>query len=67
MKSATVAMPCAATAEADTGSAPPGWCEENTSMRFSQVKISSRLVKIVEPSCGTSAIGASRRIFAKSG
>ena len=46
---------------------PAGWCDENTSMRFSWLKMSSRLVKIVEPSCGTNAIGASRRILARSG
>jgi hypothetical protein len=44
-----------------------GWCEENTSMRFSWVKISSRRVKTVEPSCGTNAIGASFRMTARSG
>ena len=43
---------------------PEGWCEENTSMRFSWLKMSSRQVKTIEPSCGTNAIGASRRIFA---
>ena len=31
-------------------------------MRFSWVKMSSRRVKTVEPSCGTNAIGASLRI-----
>ena len=46
---------------------PAGWCEENTSMRFSWVKMSSRRVKTVEPSCGTKAIGASFRIRARSG
>jgi hypothetical protein len=44
-----------------------GWCEENTSVRFSWVKISSRRVKTVEPSCGTNAIGASFRMTARSG
>jgi hypothetical protein len=46
---------------------PFGWCEENISMRFSCVKMSSRRVKMVEPSCGTKAIGACFRIFARSG
>jgi hypothetical protein len=46
---------------------PFGWCEENTSMRFSWVKMSSRRVNTVEPSCGTNAIGASFRIFASAG
>jgi hypothetical protein len=46
---------------------PAGWCEENRSMRFSCEKMSSRRVKIVEPSCGTKAIGASLRIRARSG
>ena len=46
---------------------PFGWCEENTSMRFSWVKMSSRRVNTVEPSCGTKAIGASFRIFASAG
>jgi hypothetical protein len=46
---------------------PAGWCEENTSIRFSWVKMSSRRVKMVEPSCGTNAIGASRRICFKAG
>ena len=46
---------------------PFGWCEENTSMRFSCVKISSRRVNTVEPSCGTNAIGASLRIRASAG
>ena len=46
---------------------PAGWCEENTSMRFSWLKMSSRRVNTVEPSCGTKAIGASRRILARSG
>ena len=41
---------------------PAGWSEENTSMRFSETKMSSRRVSNVEPSCGTKAIGASRRI-----
>jgi hypothetical protein len=36
-------------------------------MRFSWLKMSSRRVKTVEPSCGTNAIGASLRIFARSG
>ncbi len=36
-------------------------------MRFSWLKMSSRRVKTVEPSCGTNAIGASFRIFARSG
>src|SRR6202021_2594897 len=36
-------------------------------MRFSWLKISSRRVKTVEPSCGTNAIGACLRILAKSG
>jgi hypothetical protein len=36
-------------------------------MRFSCVKMSSRRVKTVEPSCGTNAIGACFRILAKSG
>ena len=36
-------------------------------MRFSWVKMSSRLVKMVEPSCGTKAIGASARIRFRSG
>ena len=46
---------------------PFGWCEENTSMRFSWVKMSSRRVNTVEPSCGTNAIGASFRILASAG
>ena len=46
---------------------PPGWCEENRSMRFSWLKMSSRRVNTVEPSCGTKAIGASFRIRARSG
>ena len=46
---------------------PAGWCEENTSMRFSWLKMSSRRVKTVEPSCGTKAIGACCRIRARSG
>ena len=41
---------------------PAGWCEENTSIRFSETKISSRRVKMVEPSCGMKAMGASARI-----
>ena len=32
-------------------------------MRFSWVKMSSRRVNTVEPSCGTNAIGASFRIL----
>jgi hypothetical protein len=43
-----------------------GWCEENTSVRFSWVKISSRRVKTVEPNCAN-AIGASFRMTARSG
>ena len=46
---------------------PAGWCEENTSMRFSETKMSSRRVSSVEPSCGTNAIGASFRICASAG
>ena len=46
---------------------PFGWCEENMSMRFSWVKMSSRRVNTVEPSCGTNAIGISFRIFANAG
>src|SRR4249920_3806653 len=46
---------------------PAGWCEENTSMRFSWVKMSSRRVKTVEPSCGTNAIGASFRYHDRAG
>ena len=36
-------------------------------MRFSCVKMSSRRVNTVEPSCGTNAIGASFRILASTG
>ena len=36
-------------------------------MRFSCVKMSSRRVKTVEPSCGTKAIGASMRICFSAG
>ncbi len=36
-------------------------------MRFSWLKMSSRRVKTVEPSCGTNAIGACFRILARSG
>ena len=36
-------------------------------MRFSETKMSSRRVSNVEPSCGTNAIGASRRIVASAG
>ncbi len=36
-------------------------------MRFSWLKMSSRRVNTVEPSCGTNAIGASFRILAKYG
>ena len=36
-------------------------------MRFSWVKMSSRRVNTVEPSCGTNAIGASLRIRASAG
>src|SRR5215212_2560106 len=46
---------------------PAGWCDENTSILFSCVKMSLRRVNTVEPSCGTYAIGASFRIFARSG
>src|SRR3954468_8204324 len=46
---------------------PFGWGEENTSVRFSWVKISSRRVNTVDPSCGTYAIGARLRICARSG
>src|ERR1700681_1695422 len=46
---------------------PAGWCDENTSVRFSWLQMSSRRVNTVEPSCGTNAIGASRRIFASAG
>ena len=46
---------------------PAGWSDENTSMRFSETKMSSRRVSSVEPSCGTNAIGASRRIVASAG
>ena len=46
---------------------PAGWCEENTSMRFSETKMSSRRVSSVEPSCGTKQIGASRRMRASAG
>ena len=40
---------------------PCGWCEENTSICFSETKMSSRLHSSVLPSCGTKAIGASFR------
>jgi hypothetical protein len=46
---------------------PAGWSDENTSIRFSETKMSSRRVNSVEPSCGTNAIGASRRIRASTG
>ena len=46
---------------------PAGWCEENTSICFSEIEMSSRLASSVEPSCGTKAIGASLRIFASIG
>src|SRR4051812_30040028 len=46
---------------------PAGWSDENTSMRFSETKMSSRRVSSVDPSCGTKQIGASRRISASAG
>jgi len=46
---------------------PAGWCEENTSICFSEIEMSSRLVSSVDPSCGTKAIGASLRILASIG
>ena len=46
---------------------PAGWSEENTSMRFSETKMSSRRVSSVLPSCGTKQIGVSRRIAVSAG
>ena len=46
---------------------PCGWCDENTSICFSETKMSSRAHKSVLPSCGTKAIGASFRMRASVG
>ena len=46
---------------------PAGWCELNTSMIFSDTKMSSRRVNSVLPSWGTKAIGASARRRASAG
>ena len=46
---------------------PSGWCDENTSICFSEMKMSSRLHSSVLPSCGTNAIGASLRKCASAG
>lgn len=46
---------------------PSGWCDENTSICFSETKMSSRLHSSVLPSCGTKAIGAPLRMRASVG
>ena len=46
---------------------PCGWCDENTSICFSETKMSSRLQSSVLPSCGTKTIGASFRKRASMG